>query len=339
MNRNIVEKFLSNTCTPDEAEQVLKWFKTPEGKEYLSKRLDEDRELFDDQRIMPLISEEKSEKMWSVIEANVDFTPKHNYRPRRTIAIYWHIAAAVLVVLTSSVFYMWGQAGVKNNPETNQPIHYVAGNEQQKKLNLSDGTKIRLNSNSQIWISAFYGRESREVTLEGEAYFEVIHDEDRPFVIHTSGASIKDLGTAFNVRALPGKDNVQVAVTEGRVSIRAEQQTEEQAVELTPGQFGYLDLNTNAVEVDNFGIENYLSWMNGRIKFQNAQLSHVSRQLSRIYNIAFEYSNSSLKNLALTADFERGSIEKALEVISLTLNVEYRIEDRKVTWLTGNDNL
>src|SRR5699024_2451974 len=123
-----------------------------------------------------------------------------------------------------------------------QPMHYMTEAGEQQKLVLRDGTIIRLNSSTQLWISGTYGEPVRAVTLQGEAYFEVTHNKEKPFIIHAAGTSIKDLGTAFNVRALPGEDNVQVAVTEGKVLMRDEGQASVQATRLVQGQFGYLDL-------------------------------------------------------------------------------------------------
>lgn len=333
MDQNKVAKFFRNTCTPAEVEEVLQWFRTPEGQAFLKKKLDQDTRLLQDERIKPLVAEIRSEKMWDAIEAGVEPSRKLNYRPHRRSASYWQAAAVLLILLVSSVFYVWNQVPVQEGAHPSEPALYAAGGDQQKALTLSDGTRIRLNSNAQIWIPEDYGRSAREVTLEGEAYFEVVHNGQKPFLIHTAGASIKDLGTAFNVRSIPGEQNIQVAVTEGKVSVWSDRQTEEEATELTPGQFGYLDLKQRTMQVDQFGVHNYLSWMNGRLQFDRAPLDKVSMQLSRIYGVSFGYADDALRQRLLTTDFARGSLEKVLEVISLTLRIDYRTDGNKVMWL------
>lgn len=334
MDRNKVEKFFRNSCTPAEIEEVLAWFRTGEGQTFLRKKLDQDTRLLQDERIKPLVSEIRSKKIWGVIDTGMEPTDKHNYQFRRKRAgSYWQAAAIILVMLASTVFYVWQQGPVKEVAEAGKPALYAAGSDKQKALTLSDGTRIRLNSNARIRIPEGYGRSSREITLEGEAYFEVVHNEQKPFVIHTSRATIKDLGTAFNVRALPDEQNVQVAVTEGKVSVWSDRQTEEEATELIPGQFGYLDLTRRTMQVDQFGVDNYLSWMNGRMKFDQAPLDKVSMQLGRIYDVSFRYSDDTLRQRSLTTDFSRGSLEKTLEVISLTLRIDYRMDANKVIWL------
>lgn len=213
----------------------------------------------------------------------------------------------------------------------------MAGDNQQRALTLSDGTKIRLNSNAQIWIPEDFDRSTREVTLEGEAFFEVSHDEEKPFTVHTARATIKDLGTAFNVRAAPDNQNVQVAVTDGKVSVWSDWQTEEKATELIEGQFGQLDLKSKTLQVDRFNVNNYLSWMNGRLQYDGARLDKVSLQLGRMFDVSFTYADRSLRRLTLETDFERKSLKKILEVIAMTLHIDYRIDmkedGKRVTWL------
>lgn len=335
MDQKILKRYFDNTCTPSEAEQVVAWFKTAEGRVYLKKKLEEDLRRVQDERIQPLISNLPSEDMWNVIEAKIKPERSPEYRPRRKTIAYWQTAAAILLLLTASVFYLQSRFSPGEAMETARQIHYTTEPDQQKTLTLRDGTTIRLNSNAQLWISETYGEPVREVALQGEAHFEVIHDEEKPFVIHTAGASIKDLGTAFNVRALPDEDNVQVTVTEGKVSIWAEQQSESEATELIPGQFGYLDLSAGTITVDDFEVHNYLSWMNGRFKFYQAPLEQISRQLHHLYGVSFVYAADSLKTRALTTDFQRASLDNALEVIALTLDISYRIEGEEVVWLAG----
>src|SRR5690625_3927738 len=245
--------------------------------------------------------------------------------------------------LVTSMFYVSHQVPMQEDEAPAQPISDTAGDNQQRALTLSDGTKIRLNSNAQIWIPEDFNRSTREVTLEGEAFFEVSDDDEKPFVVHTDRATIKDLGTAFNVRAVPDNQNVQVAVTNGKVSVWSDRQTEDKATELIEGQLGHLDLQEGTLQIEQFGVNNYLSWMNGRLKYNGARLDQVSRQLSRMFDVSFTYSNHSLKNLTVDADFERKSLRKVLHVIAMTLHIDYRIDtggDReKVIWMQNDQDV
>ncbi|SHG60715.1 FecR family protein [Fodinibius roseus] len=335
MKRDLAEKFINNNCTKEEAEQVLNWLSTPEGQGYLEKKIEDDISLLQDKRIRALVPEAKSEQIWTEVKNSLGYGDKYQQANRKKHGLHWRSVAAVVVILTSAMFYVWSQSSSAPEPEP-EPIHYAAGENEQRVITLGDGSEIRLNSNSEIWISGTFGEPVREVRLNGEAFFEVVHDEDRPFLIHTPNASVKDLGTAFNVKAFPGDDNVQVAVTEGKVTLWSEQQTEEEAAELNPGQFGFLSLTDHSIEIDEFKNNNYLSWMNGRMEFDDMPLREVSKQLNRIYGVSFEYANRQLEDLVLSADFERDSLDKALEVIALTLEIDYRMQGDVVQWQAKN---
>jgi ferric-dicitrate binding protein FerR (iron transport regulator) len=334
MNHRIIEKFLNNTCTVEEAREVVEWFATPEGQAHLAKRLDEDAGLLQDERIRPLLPDVDSKQMWQKIREHIYAQKSYNtfhYR-RRKAASYGYAAAIILVVGLLSVFFVWKYHPAKQQGAKEWAAHYSASANVQQKIRLGDGTRVRLNSDSQLWLFKDYGQGRREVKLKGEAYFKVRHNAAQPFVIHTHGAVIKDLGTVFDVRALPGEDNVQVAVKSGKVSIRSEQKPQKQAVELTGGHFGYLNLQTDSIAIDAFAVGNYLSWMDNQFTFDNASLKKVSRQLSRIYNVSFTYTSDDLKGMKLSADFKGHSLKKALSVIALTLSIHYQMKDHHVIW-------
>lgn len=333
MDYYLVKKFFKDTCTEEEAGQVLEWLSTPEGQKYLEERLQENEELLANKKIRPLVSRAETEEIWAGIENKMDDEDPIEHRSSQKTIYFWRLAAGFLLILASFLSYNWFVQSSNTNTTTEaEQLYYRVGDNEQKMLRLSDGTKIRLNSNSEVRISKNFGQNNREVTLKGEAFFEVVHNEQKPFIIRTSEANVKDLGTAFNVRALPGESDVQVAVTEGKVSLWSNKQNEKEATELNPGQFGFLDLKDSSVKVDEFGITNYLSWMNGRIEFKNAPLSKVCIQLSRIYGVSFEYSARSMKDLVLSSTFERGTLDKALEIIAMTLDLQYQKEGNKVQW-------
>src|SRR5699024_3373461 len=196
MEQNKVEKFFKNQCTPAEVEEVKAWFKTPEGQAYLDERLDQDIAYLQENRIKPLTSEIRSGKMWDQIESGITPADDYRYRPDRKHTSSWRAAAAVVLLLFTALFSVWSYLGIPGKEEQpSPPITYVTDANQQKSLMLSDGTKMRLNSKTKIWIPRDYNQQTREVKLQGEAYFEVVHNKEKPFVVHTPQATIKDLGT------------------------------------------------------------------------------------------------------------------------------------------------
>jgi len=333
MDRITIENFLKDQCTPAEAKKVKAWLRTSEGQAFLEEKVNQDIQHLQDGSIKPMTSEVRSEKMWNAIEEGTHAGGKYsNYEPKHPFFSYRYVATAVIFLLVSATYYATLQT-FGQEKESKQPLTYVTGGNQQKTLTLSDGTKIRLNSNAKIGIPADFNQSTREVSLQGEAFFDVGQDDEKPFIVHTARATVKDLGTAFNVRELPGKQSIQVAVTDGKVSLWSDEQGEKTATQLVEGQFGHLDLQEGILQIEQFGVQNYLSWMNGRIVYEKAKLDEVSQQLSRIYDLSFSYNNPYLKELTVTADFERKSFEKVLKVIAMTLRIDYQMEEGKVIWM------
>ncbi|MEX2345461.1 MAG: FecR domain-containing protein [Balneolaceae bacterium] len=339
MNRNTVEKFFVNQTTAEETERVLAWFETFEGKQYLQERLDVDFDLMDRSELRSLVPELDSEGMYKSIQQDIRTREKKRglFSLQRTDWLGYTVkaAAAILVIVTASVFTISHDRHVSEQVVERTPIVFQTENEQHREVTLGDGTLIRLNSNSEMIVSEDFMQGTREITLTGEAYFDVAHDPEQPFIIHANESSVEVLGTAFNVRSQPGQDNVQVAVVEGRVAFRSTNgspEAEQLAVTLARGQYGYLDITERTIQVDDMAVENYLAWKNGRLIFEGLSLNQVCTQLNRLYDVSCIFDDEEIGNLQLTANFSDDSLDKALSVIALTLKIDYRREGARIYW-------
>jgi ferric-dicitrate binding protein FerR (iron transport regulator) len=237
--------------------------------------------------------------------------------------------------MTASLFSISHQQYVDGQIVEQQSIYFQTGDEENRNITLGDGTEIRINENSEVIVSADYMKGKREVTLSGEAYFDVEHIPDRPFIIHANHSSVEVLGTAFNVKSIEEQKNVQVAVVEGKVALRGAKNgfdSEELSVILSRNQYGYLDLEKRILNVDDIAVENYLAWKSGRFQFEDLSMQQVCTQLNRIYSIECNFGDDEIRDLKLTANFSNESLHKTLDVISMTLEVEYKLREEKVYW-------
>ncbi|MEX0772800.1 MAG: FecR domain-containing protein [Balneolales bacterium] len=331
INHTILEKFFNNTCTAEEAEQVLEWLDTPEGQKVFNARLELDIERVDEEHNSYSNNDLDSDKMLKGIHQRI--------RPRRSafkkkfdiMVPVLKVAATALVFITASLFYLYIDTTPTKQDTEPTPTHYTNFEDGQNKvITLSDGSSIRLNSHSEIVVAADFGKDNREIELKGEAYFDIAHNADKPFIISTKGSAIRVLGTSFNVKA--SDNDVQVAVVEGSVSLSSNAEAEEErSVVLTQGQFGYL--NEQGIDVEDHGVENYLSWMRGRLVFDDLKMDQVCTQLERIYDAQCSFSDESLKNLSLTTNISGESLEKVISVISQTLEISYERNGESILWL------
>lgn len=335
MNSNTAKNFFNNQATPEETQKVLGWFETAEGNQYLQKRLDVDADLMDRRELRDVVSELESDKLFDSIKVDIKRKKKVLYvRKNDWLGYVVKAAASILVILTASFFAISQKSYEASQIVEIEPMIFMTGEEQHREIKLGDGTLVRLNSNSKLTVSNDFMEEKREVTLNGEAYFDVAHDPEKPFIIDANRSKIEVLGTAFNVRSLSGQDNDQVAVLDGKVSFKnaSLESVEQIAVILSKGQYGYLDNSKGTIEVDEITIDNYLAWKNGELIFEELTLGQVCVQLNRLYDTECTYSNEEVKNLHLTANFSDESLEKTLSVIALSLKLEYVRENGQVNW-------
>jgi len=339
MNKEIINKYFRNQATPEEVKIVLEWFETPEGQEFLKERIEIDFTLMERDELKPFVPELDSDRLYESIQSRIEIRRKSYIAKRKSdwLSPVLKVAAIIAVILTTSILYT--TQTVSDEITEAEPVVFQTDKVQQSIITLRDGSIVRLNHDSELVVAKNFLDGTREVTLTGEAYFEIKHDAAQPFTIHANQSSVEVLGTAFNVRSYENSDNVQVAVLDGKVSFAKKTvDKNELSVVLTKGEYGYLDLNHHVIEVDNIAVENYLSWKSGRLEFEDLTLTQVCTQLYRLYNIECGYENEEVKSLQFTANFSNDSLEKTLSIISLTLKLDYRKVDGQVFWSHKDDS-
>ncbi|HSL69761.1 MAG TPA: FecR domain-containing protein, partial [Longimicrobiales bacterium] len=175
---------------------------------------------------------------------------------------------------------------------------------------------------SRLTVAADYGQNRREVVLDGEALFDVRHDEARPFSVRAGRALIEDLGTRFTVRSTDSAE-VRVAVTDGSVRLQAAGAGE--AVVLTAGDRGIVRSDGRAVAEPGRASDADLGWTRGSLVFESASLAEVGTQLRRWYGIELQIADPVLRTRRLTATFRGESVPEVLGVIARALGVEIEL--------------
>ena len=339
MNKEIIDKYFQNQVTPEEARKVLEWFETPEGQKYLQERMDIDFALMEREELKPFVPELDSDQLYKSINKRINRMPFAGKRKSDWLSPVLKAAAMIAVILTTAIFYFTQTVDVVDEITEAVPVVFQTDDVQQSIITLRDGSVVRLNHESELVVANNFLEGTREVTLTGEAYFEIKHDAEQPFIIHANQSSVEVLGTAFNVRSFTNTNNVQVTVVDGKVSFANKIHNEKElSVVLSKGQYGYLDIEEQTIAVDEVAIENYLAWKSGRLVFDELTLSQVCTQLHRLYQVDCSYENEEIKDLQLTANFSNDSLEKTLSVISLTLKVDYNIENEQVHWVQKTES-
>lgn len=236
----------------------------------------------------------------------------------------WRIAlAAVLIMATSfGVYLKW---------MVEDEIHYTTIATQrgeQRSVTLADGSVVYLNAESSVTFPAsFKATETREVELSGEGFFEVVRDEERPFVVRSAGLLTTVLGTSFNISAYSENEDVSVTVATGKVRIQITGETGEETGEtLTAGQQGLYNKPSETIVTTAVNVERYLAWKEGTIHLEGASLKEATDILGRWYDAEFEFRNQKLKDCTIDGKFRNDQLENILENLRFLIGFEYRIE-------------
>lgn len=193
-------------------------------------------------------------------------------------------------------------------------------------LELSDGTKVWLNSaSSLIFPTSFTGKE-RRVELKGEGYFEVAKNEAMPFHVNVDNVDVKVLGTHFNIMGYNDDENINTTLIEGKVTITANETTKN----LLPGKKAVFVKTTNSIEISKANIAQAVAWKNGEFRFKDTGIEEIMRQVGRWYDVDVEYQTKST-NQYFTASLPRmQNISTLLQILELTGTVHFKIDNRKI---------
>jgi transmembrane sensor len=274
-------------------------------------------DLYFDQKKFP------AEKAWYKVQSRIhrQSAPQISKVRKLILNPFFRIAAAVLFAATLLVS---GYEMYFNNPESKTMMEISATDQILKSFTLPDGTVVSLNSDTKINYPKQFAANTREVTIEGEAFFQVKPNKSKPFIIHAGNAQIKVLGTSFNVNAYPAAKTLEVIVETGRVQVlnKTALSKENNELILTPGEKGTMDYLGNFLIKSTNQNPNFLAWKTRKLVFKATLLSEVVENLQKVYKVNIRLADPKLNGLLLTAQFNDYPLDFILKVIETTFKIE-----------------
>ncbi len=247
----------------------------------------------------------RAESTYRLIEKRMN--PDGLARHRTLIQYIGYAAAVMILAFLSTILY---------NNYIKQPriVYATTSYGEKKEVILPDGSIVILNSMSSIAYPEKMNRQTREVQLQGEAYFEVAKNAHQAFIVKINNMEVKVLGTRFNIHAYENQDYIATTLFEGIVSVSAHGQS---AYKLKPGEQAIYRKESEKFETREIkDINDEDAWRHNVLAFDNRTLSEILNTLSREYNVTFEMDNEELKRLKITARFRsEESVDKALEIL------------------------
>ena len=339
----LLERYLANEATADERARVEAWLRDdPEHWTQLTALRDAMAQAALSE---PAVEQAKSE-VWARLEGEVgragETEPARSPRlpglalPARRWSTAAQIAAAVLVTLAGAAAV--GALLFRSRSLAPAPALKVAttARGQRATFLLPDGTHVMLGVASTLRYPASFDGGSRELSLEGEAYFEVVHDEQRPFVVRAGDLVARDIGTEFTVRAYPDEPRARVVVRQGRVAIYAAQAAPTTEKVVAAGQIGGLRGGEPVVEPADTAA--YFAWTQGRLVFDRTPLREALPQLGRWFDLEFRLVDSALGDVPLSATLTTQPTPDVLDNLAASLGMKQRRDGRVVTLFWERDS-
>jgi transmembrane sensor len=193
---------------------------------------------------------------------------------------------------------------------------------------LSDGTRVWLNAGSQLVYPAVFSGKSRQVTLIGEAFFDVTKNPQNPFIVRTSDVSVQVLGTRFDVSAYPDDKIIQTVLEEGKVNLKYSGKGilgREYVVEMQPNQMVEFDRTSGEARSKLVDVSKYVSWKDGMLEFEKIDLGRALMQVERFYNVKIHLSDPEIGTYKLSGKLDlKDEPEEVLNVIKLTVPIDWQ---------------
>jgi len=202
-------------------------------------------------------------------------------------------------------------------------------------LQLADGTGVWLNAGSSLRFPVSFTDSTRQVFLEGEAYFDVSHN-GKPFIVSSGDMDVRVLGTSFNVSAYADDSEFKTTLVEGKVRVEysGDSTSAKISTVLTPNNQAVLNLSANEISIAEVNTSTYTSWMDGKLEFSNEDLDIVMKRLARWYDFEYEFENVEAKGFHFSARLSREeNISAILEMLEMTSEVKFELRDNKIVVL------
>ncbi len=251
------------------------------------------------------------------------FTQQPNSRKKRTrLALSSAGIAASIALIT---FFVWPSAG--KSPEPLAAFELSTGFGERKELQLPDGTKVILNSNSRIIYASDYNKTDRQLELLGEAYFEVAKNPGKKFIVHSQAFSTTAIGTAFYVHGRQPSQSYAVNLVEGKVSMQIESG---KTLFLQAGEVASWSGNSHRFEKKSFDTHDLREWIEGKLHFQHADSREVLQHLAAWYGVDIDDLRKKPGAISITGDYSDKPLEDILKAICFSISCKYSIEGNKI---------
>lgn len=318
-DKHIIEesiiRFLDNRMTESEKHEFLSLLENNEANMRLFR---EYSRIWDRAANLEIFAASDTTGDWDKVRARMeanDDIPVISGSSLRPGSLITRIAAIALVLIVTGIL-------LSRSVFKEADIIYVASMENSRNIVLPDGSGVLLNKNSSLEYPERFSGKTRQVKLEGEAYFEIQKDPGKLFRVNAGGACVDVLGTRFNVDINRDDNTVNIGIVSGKVSFYPLGKENDKLILIKDEQ---AILRDGEVILSENNDCNYLSWKTGTLIFSNDKIENVIDDLSRHFDKPINYINTGRRKLTLTSIFENQDMDSILEELKLVLGINYSV--------------
>ncbi|MDR1501407.1 MAG: DUF4974 domain-containing protein [Prevotella sp.] len=313
---DIFERYISGTASTEEIMQLKSFLENDINlNSWLENQIVNASDVIDSNikiRMLKNIQRQASYNIISDLPVNKEGKGFRFYMKRVS-----NVAAILLpfVILVSAYLYF--------KPQQTESFEVVANKGEKASLTLPEGSAVTINSDSRITYYSNYNHKERILELDGEAYFEVNHNPEKPFVVRCKDVAIKVLGTSFGIKAYKDEDNISIVLSSGIIQLT----TPKEDIEMAPNDRIIYNRKTQTTSLEKVNAKDYTDWRQNRLRFENESLETIMKTISRMHNIDIVFEEPQLKSNRFTGTIDNTSIGSVLDAIKLTSSVGYKLKD------------
>lgn len=311
---HILPRYCAGETTAEESRQVEAWIKQSDENYRIARQI---HTIYLATDTMEILSAVDTEKALSTVSRKMS---------KEHLQVNWFIwLQRVAAILFIPLLIAYGIQNFTSRKEIVQMIEVKTNPGMTTTVDLPDGSKVYLNSESSLSYPSFFSEEKRMVHLKGEAFFDVKKDPEHAFIVsaphHTE---IEVLGTSFNVEAFEKDTFVSTTLVEGKIRFAYLKNQQPATVVMKPGQKLMYDTSSSRIQVVETTGASEIAWKDGKIVFMSTPLPEALRMLEKRYNVMFVLSNDLLRMEAFTGAFTNQRLERILEIFKISSNIRWR---------------
>lgn len=323
MTEDLLFKYISGNAAPEERLEVIKWENGSDERKTELARVKNIWVLSGLENEIDINKKEAEiERIFNIIRVLNIKEKKIAYRHRFT-----RYAAAILLLISVSgaIGYFISYSSFDST------IHYTeifVPKGERSTVVLPDGSRVQLNSESHLKFVSDFRSNKRKVTLQGEAFFNVTHDQSRPFVVETQDLNIEVLGTSFDVSCYPNDSLVTTFLQSGKVKINRGKSDD---IFLSPNEAYFYNKSTQESKKLKVQDYRYIDWTKGKLTIEKETIGELAKKLERRFNVQIEFGDAEAKNHIYSGSIKDEDINTLLEALIFASNIDFKRNGNIIT--------